>query len=128
MGAYRGGVRVENNLSFNNGGAGIATYLADQVDIVNNTVYKNGQVVGYADIMVNQVRVREGVKQHCLFAPRRPSDRGIRGVDVLVDFNPSCNGSQPAIGSSDAIADPRFIAPSTEWGVAISDPLRTVRR
>ena len=54
LGVYRGGVRVENNLSFNNGGAGIQAFLCDDVEIVNNTVSKNGQVVGYADILVNQ--------------------------------------------------------------------------
>ena len=118
LGAYRGGVRVENNLSFNNGGAGIVTYLADQVDIVNNTVYKNGQVVGYADIMVNQsaaVKVLNNIAYSRSAA--RPIEV-IRGVDVLVDYNLSYNGSQPAIGSNDAIADPRFMGPSTEWGLS----------
>ena len=33
---------------------GFGPFKSDDVEIVNNTAYKNGQVVGYADIMVNQ--------------------------------------------------------------------------
>uniref|UniRef100_UPI0006192941 choice-of-anchor Q domain-containing protein n=1 Tax=Hymenobacter terrenus TaxID=1629124 RepID=UPI0006192941 len=38
---YFARVLVANNLCVNNGGAGIQTYLSDNVDIVNNTLYRN---------------------------------------------------------------------------------------
>lgn len=118
IGVYRGGVRVENNLAFNNGGAGVNVYLADQADIINNTVFSNGQVVGYADIVVNQ---SDSVKVLNNIAYSRRNARPIqviRSVNVLVDYNLSFNGSEPPAGPNDAVADPSFVAASTEWGLA----------
>jgi parallel beta-helix repeat protein len=43
LGGYTGRTLVENNVVFNNGGVGIAAYLSDHVDIVNNTAYLNNQ-------------------------------------------------------------------------------------
>lgn len=40
---YNGHVLVSNNLSYYNGGRGINLYHSDNVDIVHNTTYKNGQ-------------------------------------------------------------------------------------
>ena len=118
LGVYRGGVRVENNLSFNNGGAGIQAFLCDDVEIVNNTLYKNGQAVGYADILVNQ---SASVKVVNNIAYSRQAARPIeiiRGVNVLVDYNLTFNGSLPAAGPNDLVGDPLFDAPNTEWGLA----------
>jgi hypothetical protein len=41
-GAYKGRTLVANNFIFNNGGRAVNVYLSDNVDIVNNTIYKNG--------------------------------------------------------------------------------------
>ncbi|MFN0121133.1 MAG: right-handed parallel beta-helix repeat-containing protein [Blastocatellia bacterium] len=116
LGVYRGGVRVENNLVFNNGGAGIQTFFSDQVEIINNTAYKNGQVVGYADILVNQsgqVRVLNNI------AYSRRSALPINVLqsrDTRVDYNLTFNGIASVTGPNDRQADPRFAAPGTEWG------------
>jgi len=123
LGVYRGGVRVENNLSYNNGGAGINVYLSDQVDLINNTVYKNGQVVGYPDIIVNDtssVRVLNNIAYS-----RRAAQpiQVLKGVNVLVDYNLTFNGSETPVGPNDVVADPQFTAPSTEWGLADFRPV-----
>lgn len=118
LGSYRGGVRIENNLSFNNGGAGIQAFKSDQIDIINNTTYQNGQVVGYADILVNQsgsVRVLNNIAY---------SRSGARPIEILqvtnlqADYNLTFNGSASQTGPNDIQADPRFALPSTEWGLA----------
>ena len=117
LGSYRGGVRIENNLSFNNGGAGIQAFRSDQIDIINNTTYQNGQVVGYADILVNQagsVRVLNNIA----YARSAASPISVlQGSNVRVDYNLVFNGSTGAIGSNDIQADPRFAVPVTEWAL-----------
>ncbi|MBC7888459.1 MAG: choice-of-anchor D domain-containing protein [Ferruginibacter sp.] len=51
---YIGRYLVENNVSYNNGGGGVHAYKAAHVDIINNTAYNNGTVVGYPEIDANQ--------------------------------------------------------------------------
>ncbi|MBD2212802.1 right-handed parallel beta-helix repeat-containing protein [Nostoc linckia FACHB-104] len=40
---YRGKTLIANNISYNNGGAGIMIYSSANVDVVNNTTYQNAQ-------------------------------------------------------------------------------------
>jgi parallel beta-helix repeat protein len=113
IGPYHGGVLVENNLCFNNGGAGITAYLSDGVQIINNTTYKNGQVVGYADIFVNQsnsVKVFNNIASNPI---------QVAGSDkVTVDYNLTSKGASTINGSHNIVSDPRFVAASTEWALA----------
>jgi hypothetical protein len=51
---YVGRYLVENNVSYNNGGGGVHAYKCAHVDIINNTAYNNGTVVGYPEIDANQ--------------------------------------------------------------------------
>jgi len=44
---WKGRALIANNLSAYNGGSGIHTFRTRHVDIVQNTTYWNGQVVGY---------------------------------------------------------------------------------
>ncbi len=118
LGSYRGGVRIENNLSFNNGGAGIQAFRSDQVDIINNSTYQNGQVVGYADILVNQAGSVRVLNNIAYARSAASSISVLQGSNVLVDYNLVFNGSTGVIGSNDIQADPRFALPSTEWGVS----------
>lgn len=123
LGVYKGVVRIENNLSFNNGGAGIQSFLSDNVEVINNTAYKNGQVVNYADILINQCL---GARVMNNIASSRKGGRPIeviRGGNVQVDFNLIFGGTQPAAGPNDLVGDPLFIAESTEWAVSDFRPL-----
>ena len=48
--SYDGRVLVENNLSYDNGGAGIQFFKSNNGVIRNNTLYKNGKQDGYANV------------------------------------------------------------------------------
>ncbi|MFN6530899.1 choice-of-anchor D domain-containing protein [Nostoc sp. ChiSLP03a] len=42
---YTGKALIANNITYNNGGAGINIFKATNVDVINNTAYKNAQVL-----------------------------------------------------------------------------------
>ncbi|MDZ7992605.1 MAG: choice-of-anchor D domain-containing protein [Nostoc sp. EfeVER01] len=42
---YTGKALIANNITYNNGGAGINVFEATNVDVINNTAYKNAQVL-----------------------------------------------------------------------------------
>lgn len=106
---YKGRTLVENNVSINNGGSGIHSYLADHVDIVNNTACNNGTVVGYPDIFTNSCKdvniinnimySRKGGK--CNSAPTY--------VTEVYDYNIYYNGTVGKKGAHDLVADPQFV-------------------
>jgi len=106
---YKGRTLVENNVSINNGGSGIHSYLADHVDIVNNTAFNNGTVVGYPDIFTNSCKdvniinnimySRTGGK--CNSAPGNATE--------VYDYNIYFNGTVAKKGAHDLVADPQFV-------------------
>jgi uncharacterized protein (TIGR03437 family) len=114
IGAYTGGFLVENNLSVNNGGAGLLAFDSDNVTFLNNTVYGNGLVVTYADIFVNQsgsVNVWNNVVES---AASGTAVDVYGSTNVQFDYNLYWNGpvNNPA-GPHDLTADPQFNAPGT---------------
>jgi parallel beta-helix repeat protein len=117
--AYTGKTLVENNVSFNNGGSGIHAFSAGNVDIINNTAYGNGQVVGYADIFAsysNNCRVINNIA----YARTGGKTNDIKNnTNVTYDYNVYFNSSNILImGAHDIVADPQFINPSTDPTVA----------
>ena len=42
---YTGKALIANNLTYNNGGAGIEIFKAKNVDVINNTTYQNGRIL-----------------------------------------------------------------------------------
>jgi hypothetical protein len=114
-GVYQGRTRVENNLSYDNGGGGVVCYSSDHVDIVNNTTYKNGQVVGYPEVFVNSasdIRVVNNV----LWARRGVGlTKVLDSAGVTVDFNLYVDsGDQAPPGPNDIWADPLLVNASTD--------------
>ncbi|MBG1270076.1 choice-of-anchor D domain-containing protein [Nostoc sp. WHI] len=54
--AYKGRTLIANNVSYNNGGAGIQVFKSSNVDVVNNTTYKNSNhpdQAGFGEIFLN---------------------------------------------------------------------------
>ena len=49
--SYKGRVLVENNLSYDNGGAGIQFFHSSNGVIRNNTLYRNGKQDGYGNVI-----------------------------------------------------------------------------
>lgn len=107
--AYKGRTLIENNLSINNGGSGIHSYKADHVDIINNTAYHNGIVVGYPDIFsnnCNDVNIINNIMYsrdggQCNSKPKNASE--------IYDYNIYFNGTVGKQGTNDLIANPQFV-------------------
>lgn len=115
IGPYEGGFLVQNNLSVNNGGAGIECFQSDNITFLNNTMYGNGLVVMYADILVNQsgnvnvwnnvvYSVQPGIAVNAIDTP-----------DLQFDYNIYWNGPvQATQGPHDLVVDPLFYAPGAD--------------
>jgi uncharacterized protein (TIGR03437 family) len=113
IGAYQGGFLVENNLSVNNGGAGLIAYQSDNVTFLNNTMYGNGLVANYADIFVNQsgtVNVWNNVVQSA--AATALSVYGSTAVQL--GYNLYWDGVVAYFGTQDVVVNPRFNTPGTD--------------
>ncbi|MEW6495314.1 MAG: right-handed parallel beta-helix repeat-containing protein [Cyanobacteriota bacterium] len=55
--AYQGKALISNNLTYNNGGAGIQIFKGQNpVEIVNNTTYQNSQVLPNGEIFLNSAK------------------------------------------------------------------------
>lgn len=117
--AYTGRTLVENNISFNNGGSGIHSYKADHVDIINNTVYGNGTMVGYADLYAasaTDVKIANNIIYSrtggaCNSAPTA-------GTLVIYDYNIYFKGTVAIKGLHDRVADPMFVNGATDGALA----------
>jgi hypothetical protein len=112
--AYTGRTLVENNVSVNNGGSGIHTYKADHVDIINNTAYHNGTVVGYPDIFSNACQdvniinniIYARLGGDCNSKPKNASE--------VYSHNIYFNGKVGFQGPNDVVIDPQFVNLSTD--------------
>ncbi|MBC7913596.1 MAG: right-handed parallel beta-helix repeat-containing protein [Pyrinomonadaceae bacterium] len=48
--SYTGRTLVENNICYKNGGGGVHLFKSSRIDVMNNTLYANEQVLGYANM------------------------------------------------------------------------------
>ncbi len=109
---YVGRYLVENNVSYNNGGGGVHAYRASHVDIVNNTAYNNGTVVGYPEIDANQcsdVRIYNNI----MYARTGGNCNG-NDANTIYDYNLYFNGPSYKNGGNDMTANPQFISLATD--------------
>jgi hypothetical protein len=109
-GIYRGGILVQGNISYENGGSGMHSYASDHVDFINNTVANNSTVMDYGQLSVTEcghVRVLNNI----LASPtNRPMNR-VNGKfsDVLLSHNLFWGGNGDTVPGEHAIvADPLF--------------------
>ncbi|BAZ30903.1 Parallel beta-helix repeat protein [Cylindrospermum sp. NIES-4074] len=121
LGAYTGRTLIENNISFNNGGSGIHTYLSDYVYIANNTTYLNNQSqkMTSGQIFTNN-SCEVYITNNILYAyygkkvNSNWSDTPCVKNSVLYNYNvyanTDTNSTNSAIkGPNDIFADPRFV-------------------
>jgi parallel beta-helix repeat protein len=104
---YVGRTLVENNISYNNGGSGIHAYKSSHVDIINNTAYNNGTVVGYQEIFGHagtDVRIYNNI----MYA-RNGGACNMNATGTTYDYNLYFNGPAPKMGTNDLVADPKFV-------------------
>ena len=117
--AYIGRTRVENNISYNNGGSGIHAYSCKSVDLVNNTAYNNGLVVDYAEIFANACN-DVNILNNIMFAKNSGScNSNYSNINVIYDYNICYNGAVAVQGAHDKFADPLFQFISTDPALSI---------
>ncbi len=112
LGAYQGRTLVKNNLTFNNGGSGIHTFLSDHVDIVNNTAVLNNQSPEIKDGQIfanvsSDVRILNNI----LYAfPGKPVNSNNKNKNVVYNYNIYLNSSNVSVkGTHDIVADSQVL-------------------
>ncbi|MES3020277.1 MAG: right-handed parallel beta-helix repeat-containing protein [Pseudomonadota bacterium] len=108
---WRNRALIANNLSAFNGGSGIHTFRTSHVDIINNTTYWNGAVVGYEELFPN--RSNDIVILNNIIVPR-PGGKvtsNNRNTRITWDYNVYPVDQTIWKGPNDIVADPKFIDP-----------------
>ena len=110
---------IADNLSVYNGGSGIHTFRTKGVDIINNTTYWNGQIVGYQELFPN--RCDDIVILNNIIVPKPggkvTSDN--RNTHIQWDYNLYPSEQNVFKGQHDIVADPQFI--NAQINVAIAN-------
>jgi hypothetical protein len=100
---------IANNVSAFNGGSGIHTFRTRHVDIINNTTYWNGGIVGYQELFPN--RSEDVVILNNIIVPRPggkvTSDN--RNTNIRWDYNLYPVEQKVFKGGHDIVADPQFV-------------------
>ncbi len=112
--AYTGRTLVENNVAVNNGGSGIHTFKADHVDILNNTTYNNGTVVGYPDIFSNACQDVNIINNIMYARTGGDCNSKPKNATEIYSHNIYFNGKVGFQGANDVVIDPQFVNLSTD--------------
>lgn len=115
--AYAGRTYVANNISFDNGGAGIHAYRSGNVDMVNNTVFANSRspALDYANLHANSCEDTDLLNNVIYTSAGEPANLDFRDVRVSYDYNIYFGGLEPdVVGPNDIIADPELVDPDTD--------------
>lgn len=106
---WKGRALIANNVSCYNGGSGIHTFRTKYVDIINNTTYWNGQIVGYQELFPNNSE--DVVIMNNIIVPR-PDGKvtsNNKNTNIRWDYNVYSVEQDVFKGPNDIVADPRFI-------------------
>jgi hypothetical protein len=106
---WKGRALIANNVSAFNGGSGIHTFRTKYVDIINNTTYWNGQIVGYQELFPN--RSEDIVILNNIIVPR-PGGKvtsNNRNSNIRWDFNLYPTEQTIFKGANDIVANPHFL-------------------
>ena len=109
-GSYTGRALISNNISYNNGGAGIVIFNGENhVDIKNNTMYKNSQERSVAEIFLNKCQ-NVHVSKNIMYArDGNPACSIPEHSNISFDNNLAYNGVCPNTGSGNILnKDPLF--------------------
>lgn len=116
-GPYKGRTLVCNNISFCNGGSGIHSFKANNVDIVNNTAYHNSEMYSdgsYAEIWTNQCE-NVNIFNNIMYArPGGLCNRATAFPTEVYSHNIYYGGEVMTEGEGDKVADPGFAGLSEE--------------
>lgn len=106
---WKGRALIANNLSAYNGGSGIHVFRTKYVDIINNTTYWNGSVVGYQELFPNASE--DIVIMNNIIVPRPGGQvtSNSRNTNVKWDYNIYPEDQKIFKGANDIVANPMFI-------------------
>lgn len=110
-GIYHGGILIQGNLSYENGGSGMHSYASDHIDFINNTCANNSTVNDYGQLSVTScghVRVLNNI---LVAAKDKPLNR-VNGDyhDVLLSHNLFWGETKDIVpGHHPIMADPKFM-------------------
>ncbi|MEH2305777.1 choice-of-anchor D domain-containing protein [Nostoc sp.] len=112
--AYTGKALISNNLTYNNGGAGIQILKGENpVDIVNNTIYQNSKVLSDGEIFLNYAKnVR--VHNNILYGSKGESlIVSNKSTNLTFNNNLAYNGVLNVTGSGNILnKNPLFVNPA----------------
>ena len=100
---------VAYNLCAYNGGSGIHTFRTRHVDIINNTTYWNGQVVGYPELFANNSVDVNILNNVIVPRPAGKVTANDHNTDVRFDYNLYPEAQTVLAGPHDVVAAPRFV-------------------
>ncbi len=106
---WKGRALIANNVSAYNGGSGIHTFRTRHVDIINNTTYHNGGIVGYQELFPN--RSEDVVILNNVIVPR-PGGKvtsNNRNTAIRWDYNVYPTAQEVFKGEHDVVAEVNFI-------------------
>jgi len=111
---WKGRALVANNICAFNGGSGIHTFRTSHVDIINNTTYWNGSIVGYQELFAN--RSDDVVILNNIIVPRPGGQvtSNNRNTNIKWDYNLYPNEQSVYKGANDIVATPLFIDLQTD--------------
>lgn len=106
---WKGRALIASNISAFNGGSGIHTFRTKHVDIINNTTYWNGGIVGYQELFPN--RSEDIVIFNNIIVPRPGGavTSNNRNTGIRWDYNLYPNEQIVFKGEQDIVAEPLFV-------------------
>jgi hypothetical protein len=106
---WTGRALIANNISAYNGGSGIHVFRTKHVDIINNTTYWNGSVVGYQELFPNSSE--DIVIMNNIIVPRPGGQvtSNYKNTNIKWDYNLYSIDQEIFKGANDIIADPMFV-------------------
>lgn len=106
---WKGRALIANNLSAFNGGSGIHVFRTKHVDIINNTTYWNGGMVGYQELFPNASE--DVVIMNNIIVPRPGGQvtSNNRNTNIKWDYNLYPADQQIFKGANDIVASPMFV-------------------
>lgn len=107
---WKGRALIANNISAFNGGSGIHTFRTRHVDIINNTTYWNGSIVGYQELFPN--RCDDIVILNNIIVPRPGGEvtSNNRNTNIRWDYNLYPVPQSHFKGEHDVVAEPMFLS------------------
>jgi hypothetical protein len=106
---WKGRALIANNLSAYNGGSGIHTFRTKYVDIINNTTYHNGGIVGYQELFANNSEDIVILNNIIVPRPGGKVTSNNKNTNIRWDYNLYPVEQNVVRGPNDIVADPLFV-------------------